>query len=68
MQGMLARLYDAHIEHEPDEFLISERRDLERVGRGPALLVIDLLVQRLMLLAELVEMRVETHIRPPVRG
>jgi hypothetical protein len=30
MQALLARLYDAHVEHEPQEFLISDRRDLER--------------------------------------
>jgi hypothetical protein len=28
MQALLARLYDAHVEHEPDEFLISNRGEL----------------------------------------
>ncbi|HEY8540082.1 MAG TPA: hypothetical protein VIL28_14530 [Steroidobacteraceae bacterium] len=28
MQSLLARLYDAHIEHEPQEFLVSDRRRL----------------------------------------
>ena len=31
MQRLLARLYDAHIEHTPQEFLISDRRRLERI-------------------------------------
>jgi hypothetical protein len=31
MQRLLARLYDAHIEHAPEEFLITERRELERL-------------------------------------
>jgi hypothetical protein len=30
MQALLARLYDAHVEHEPQEFLIADRRELER--------------------------------------
>jgi hypothetical protein len=28
MQALLAKLYDAHVEHEPDEFLISNRGEL----------------------------------------
>jgi hypothetical protein len=28
MQALLARLYDAHVDHEPDEFLISDRHEL----------------------------------------
>lgn len=31
MQGLLARLYDAHVDHDPHEFLISDRRQLERI-------------------------------------
>lgn len=31
MQGLLAKLYDAHIEHDPQEFLVSDRRQLERI-------------------------------------
>jgi hypothetical protein len=31
MQSLLARLYDAHVEHDPQEFLISDRRQLERI-------------------------------------
>lgn len=31
MQSLLARLYDAHVEHDPQEFLISDRRRLEAV-------------------------------------
>jgi hypothetical protein len=31
MQALLARLYDAHVDHEPDEFLISDRRELEGI-------------------------------------
>jgi hypothetical protein len=35
MQGLLARLYDAYVEHDAEEFLISDRRQLERM-LGPA--------------------------------
>ena len=31
MQALLTRLYDAHVEHEPDEFLISDRDELRRI-------------------------------------
>ena len=31
MQALLARLYDAHVEQEPDEFLISDRKELARI-------------------------------------
>ncbi len=37
MHGMLARLYDTYVESDPHEFLISDRRQLERlVGEGAA--------------------------------
>ncbi len=37
MHGMLARLYDTYVESDPHEFLISDRRQLERlVGKGAA--------------------------------
>jgi len=35
MQLLLARLYDAHVEHDPQEFLISDREQLARI-LGPA--------------------------------
>lgn len=31
MQALLARLYDAHVAHDPEEFLISDRRQLEKI-------------------------------------
>jgi hypothetical protein len=31
MQSLLARLYDAQVEHDPQEFLISDRRELVRI-------------------------------------
>lgn len=31
MQSLLARLYDVHIEHQAQEFLVSDRRQLERL-------------------------------------
>ena len=31
MQSLLAKLYDVHVEQEPDEFLISDRGELERI-------------------------------------
>ena len=31
MQSLLVRLYDAHVEHDPQEFLISDRRELAKI-------------------------------------
>jgi hypothetical protein len=37
MQALLARLYDAHVDHEPDEFLISDRHKLAEIVGAEAM-------------------------------